>query len=125
MKTATKSRWKVEHNDIILWCFGLIQALIAYGYSRDKKELENKIQSMKVDNNEKFDKIDRKFEKIETGEFVESIVERTIYSEKARNYFKSIFKESMALAMAHQKKNEETPLMEILDRLERIENKVR
>jgi hypothetical protein len=115
----------VEHNDIILWCFGLIQALIAYSYSRDKKELESKIQSMKVDNNEKFDKIDRKFEKIETGEFVESIVERTIYSEKARNYFKSIFKESMALAMAHQKKNEETPLMEILDRLERIENKVR
>jgi len=99
----------MEYKEVIVYLILVVQGLIVYIFSVNKKET-----------NEKVIKIEKKIEKIETGEFVEKIVKNVIYSPESRSYFKAIFNE----ALAHKANNDNVISLAILDHLEKIEKRV-
>lgn len=100
--------------------FSVIGGFGVYIFFDFKKQVNDKFDVLLQDQ----ERIKQKMEKIETGDFVEKIVKSTIYAPESREYFKNIFKESLSHALAHQQKNDATPLINILDRLAEIEKKL-
>ena len=130
----------IETKEILTMLVWIVQGLVAWAFVSTKADLKEDIGQLDLrlkilegsDFSEKLLKvtredikdIEKKIEKIETGDFVEKIVKSTIYAPESREYFKNIFKESLAHALAHQQKNDITPLVNILDRLSEIEKKI-
>lgn len=96
----------MEYKEIAIGLAVTLEAIIIYIFTTNKKEVEQEL-----------DRLEKKIEKIETGEFVEKIVKNVIYSPESRNYFKSIFSE----ALNHRGKNDDSINLAILDHIEKIE----
>jgi hypothetical protein len=100
----------MEYKEILIYLVAVVQAMISYIFLSHKSETR-----------EELNKLEKKIEKIETGEFVEKIVKNVIYSPESRTYFKSIFTE----ALNHQSKNDNAISLSILNHLEAIEEKIK
>lgn len=99
----------MEYKEVAVYFALIVQGLIVYIFNDKKNELKEEIEEL-----------EKKIQKIETGEFVEKIVKNVIYLPETRSYFKSIFNE----ALEHKGKNNDSISLKILDTLEHIEEKI-
>ena len=95
----------MDYKELAIGLAVTLEAIIIYVFTSNKKEVD-----------QEFDRLEKKIEKIETGEFVEKIVKNVIYSPESRNYFKSIFSE----ALNHKGKNNDSINLAILEQIEEI-----
>jgi hypothetical protein len=100
----------MEYKELLIYLIAVIQVTISYIFLSFKDQTKDELA-----------KLEKKIEKIETGEFVEKIVKNVIYSPESRIYFKSIFTE----ALNHQSKNDNAISLSILNHLEAIEEKIK
>jgi hypothetical protein len=100
----------MEYKEFLIYSIAVIQVTISYIFLSFKEQTKDELA-----------KLERKIEKIETGEFVEKIVRNVIYSPESRTYFKSIFTE----ALNHQSKNDNAISLSILNHLEAIEERIK
>jgi hypothetical protein len=95
----------VDYKELAIGLAVTLEAIIIYVFNSNRKEIDQEL-----------DRLQKKIERIETGEFVEKIVKNVIYSPESRNYFKSIFSE----ALNHKGKNNDAVNLAILDQIEEI-----
>ncbi len=95
----------MDYKELAIGLAVTLEAIIIYVFNSNRKEIDQEL-----------DRLQKKIERIETGEFVEKIVKNVIYSPESRNYFKSIFSE----ALNHKGKNNDAVNLAILDQIEEI-----
>lgn len=106
----------MDYKEIAIYSLGVLQILIAYVYRKDQTEIAIE-----------FSRLEKKIETLEKGEFIEKTTRNVLYTPECRDYFKSIFNEALDPSIAvfiHQKKNENSVDLAILNMLEKIDLKL-